>query len=35
MMLNKKTKIKVLSPDRDTEFFHIVAGVFLEETLAP
>ena len=27
MMLHKDTKIKVYSPDRDTDFFDIVAGL--------
>ena len=35
MMLYKNTKIKVRSPDRDTDFFDIVAGVLLGDTLAP
>ena len=28
-------KVKVHSPDGDTDFFDIVAGVLLEDTLAP
>ena len=35
MMLYKNTKIKVRSPDGDTDFFDIVAGVLQEDTLAP
>ena len=35
MMLYKNTKVKVRSPDRDTDFFDIVAGVLLGDTLAP
>ena len=29
------TKAKVLSPDRETELFNILAGVLKDETLAP
>ena len=29
------TKVKVLSPDGDTEYFDIVAGVLQRDTLAP
>ena len=29
------TKAKVLSPDRETEFFEILAGVLQGDTLAP
>ena len=35
MMLDKNKKIKVRSPDGDTDFFDIVAGVLQEDTLAP
>ena len=35
MMLYKNTKIKVRSPDGDTDFFDIVAGVLQRDTLAP
>ena len=34
-MLNRNTKVKVPSPDGDTEYFDIVAGVLLGDTLAP
>ena len=34
-MLYKNTKVKVCSLDRDTDFFDIVAGVLLGDTLAP
>ena len=34
-ILNKNTKVKVLSPDGDTEYFDIVAGVLQGDTLAP
>ena len=34
-ILNKNTKVKVRSPDRDTEYFDIVAGVLQGDTLAP
>ena len=34
-ILYRNTKVKVRSPDRDTEFFDIVAGVLQEDTLAP
>ena len=34
-ILNKNTKVKVCSPDRDTEYFDIVAGVLQGDTLAP
>ena len=34
MMLYKNTKVKVCSPDGDTDFFDIVAGVLQEDTLA-
>ena len=32
MMLYKNTKVKVRSPDRDTDYFDIVAGVLQEDT---
>ena len=35
MMQYKNTKIKVRSPDGDTDYFNIVAGVLQGETLAP
>ena len=35
MMLYRNMKIKVCSPDRDTDFFDIVAGVLQEDKLAP
>ena len=35
MMLYRKTKIKVHSPDRDTDYFDIVASVLQGDTLAP
>ena len=35
MMLYKNTKVKVCSPDRDTDYFDIVAGVLQGVTLAP
>ena len=35
MMLYKNTKCKVRSPDGDTEFFNICAGVLQGDTLAP
>ena len=31
----KDTKVKVRSPDEDTEYFNIVAGVLQGDTLAP
>ena len=34
MMLYKNMKVKVHSPDGDTDFFDIVAGVLQEDTLA-
>ena len=34
-ILYRNTKVKVLSPDRDTEYFDIVAGVLQGDTLAP
>ena len=35
MMLYRNTKVKVCSPDGDTDYFDIVAGVLLRDTLAP
>ena len=35
MMLNRNTKVKVRSPDGDTDKFDIVAGVLQGDTLAP
>ena len=35
MMLYKNTKVKVHSPDADTGYFDIVAGVLQGDTLAP
>ena len=35
MMLYRNTKVKVCSPDRDTDYFDIVAGVLQRDTLAP
>ena len=35
MILYKNTKLKVRSPDGDTEYFDIVAGVLQGDTLAP
>ena len=34
MTLYKNTKVKVHSPDRDTDYFDIVAGVLQGDTLA-
>ena len=34
MILYRNTKVKVRSPDGDTEYFDIVAGVLLGDTLA-
>ena len=34
-ILYRSTKVKVRSPDGDTEYFDIVAGVLHEDTLAP
>ena len=34
MMLNKNPKVKVHSPDGDTDFFEIVTGVLQGDTLA-
>ena len=35
MMLYKNTKVKVRSPDGDTDYFDIIAGVLQGDTLAP
>ena len=35
MMLYRNTKLKVRSPDGDTDYFNIVAGVLQGDTLAP
>ena len=35
MILYRNTKVKVRSPDRDTKYFDIVAGVLEGDTLAP
>ena len=35
MILYRNTKVKVHSPDGDTEYFNIVAGVLQGDTLAP
>ena len=35
MILYRNTKVKVHSPDGDTEYFDIVAGVLQGDTLAP
>ena len=35
MILYRNTKVKVGSPDGDTEYFDIVAGVLQVDTLAP
>ena len=35
MILHRNTKVKVRSPDGDTEYFDIVAGVLQGDTLAP
>ena len=35
MMLYKNTKVKVRSPDGDTDYFGIVAGVLQGDTLTP
>ena len=35
MILCRNTKVKVRSPDGDTEYFHIVAGVLQGDTLDP
>ena len=35
IMLYRNTKVKVCSPDGDTDYFNIVAGVLQGDTLAP
>ena len=35
MMLYKNTKVKVHSPDRDTDFFDMVAGILQGDSLTP
>ena len=35
MILYRNTKVKVRSPDGDTDYFDIVAGVLQGDTLAP
>ena len=35
MMLYRNTKVKVRSPDGDTDYFNIIAGVLQGDTLAP
>ena len=35
MMLYKNTKVKVRSPDADTDYFDIVVGVLQGDTVAP
>ena len=35
MMLYRNKKVKVYSPDGDTDSFDIIAGVLQRETLAP
>ena len=35
MILYRNTKVKVCSPDGDTDYFNIVAGVLQVDTLAP
>ena len=35
MMLSKNTKVKIRSPDANTDYFDIVAGVLQGDTLAP
>ena len=35
MMVYNNTKVNVLSPERNTDFFDIVAGVLQWDTLAP
>ena len=35
MILYRNTKVKVRSPDEDTDYFDIVAGVLQGDTLAP
>ena len=35
MMLYRSTKVKIRSPDGDSDYFDIVAGVLQGDTLAP
>ena len=35
MMLHRNTKVKVRSPNGDTDYFDIVSGVLQGDTLAP
>ena len=35
MILYRNTKVKVRSPDGDTDYFNIIAGVLQGNTLAP
>ena len=35
MMLNRNTNVKVRSPDEDTDYYDIVAGLLQGDTLAP
>ena len=35
MMLYRNTKVRVCSPDGDTDYFNIVAGLLQVDTLAP
>ena len=35
MIIYKNTKVKVCSPDGDTDYFNIVVGVLQQDTLAP
>ena len=35
MMLYRNTKVKFRSPDGDTDYFNIIAGVLQGDTLAP
>ena len=35
MILYRNTKVKVCSPDADTDYFNIVAGVLQGDTLVP
>ena len=35
MMIYRNTKVKVRSPDGDTDYFNILVGVLQEDTLAP
>ena len=35
IMLYRNTKVKVCSPDEDTDYFNILAGVLQGDALAP